>query len=227
MELDSRMMSRPVPIAHLPFLLAAVLILYGSVVPDWAAAADQSKGAECAPLDDPAARLACFDAAFPWPPRTNPPTPAAAAVATDEPSPPKPAAAAVAPDEPSPPKPAAVAVAPDEPSPPKPAAAAVAPNEPVSEAQKFGLSTKQRAALEAKPAEPAPTETTAAVRTVRRLPTGYLLIGLDNDQVWQQSELDSLIRLQPGDQVTIRRASLGSHLLVTPAKYSTRVRRIQ
>ena len=196
MELDSRTMSRSVPTTHLPLLLAALFIFYGSVVPDRAAAADQSKGAECAPLDDPAARLACFDAAFPWPSRTSPPKPAAAA-------------AAVAPDEP---------VAPVE---------RVVPDKPVSEAQKFGLSPKQRAALEAKPAEPVPVETTAAVKTVRRLPSGYLLIGLDNDQVWQQSELDSLIRLQPGDQVTIRRASLGSHLLVTPAKYSTRVRRIQ
>jgi hypothetical protein len=200
LELDSRTMSRSVPIAHLPLLLAALFIFYGSVVPDRAAAADQSKGAECAPLDDPAARLACFDAAFPWPPRTSPAKPAAAAEAPDEP---------IAPDE---------RVATDKP---------VAPDEPVSEAQKFGLSTRQRAALEAKPAEPVPVETTAAVKTVRRLPSGYLLIGLDNDQVWQQSELDSLIRLQPGDQVTIRRASLGSHLLVTPAKYSTRVRRIQ
>jgi hypothetical protein len=212
LEIDSRVMSRLVPIAHFPLVLAAVFISFGSVVPERAAAEDQGKGAECAPLDDPAARLACFDAAFPWPPRTSPPIPAAAAAA---------------PDEPGPPIPAAAAVAPDEPSPPKPAAAAVAPNEPVSEAQKFGLSTKQRAALEAKPAEPAPTETTAAVKTVRRLASGYLLIGLDNDQVWQQSELDSLIRLQPGDQVTIRRASMGSHLLVTPGKYSTRVRRIQ
>jgi hypothetical protein len=175
-------MSRLVPIAPLPFVLAAVFISFGSVVPDRAAAADESKGAKCAPLDDPAARLACFDAAFPWAPRT---------------------------------------------SPSKPAAAAVAPAEPVSEAQKFGLSASQRAALEAKPAESAPAAMTAAVKTVRRLPSGYLLIGLDNDQVWQQSELDSLIRLQPGDLVTIRRASLGSHLLVTPAKYSTRVRRIQ
>ena len=98
----------------------------------------------------------------------------------------------------------------------------------MSEAQKFWPvdQAKSRTRGETCRAS-APTETTAAVRTVRRLPTGYLLIGLDNDQVWQQSELDSLIRLQPGDQVTIRRASLGSHLLVTPAKYSTRVRRIQ
>ena len=64
-------------------------------------------------------------------------------------------------------------------------------------------------------------------RGSERMKRAIVLIGLDNDQVWQQSELDSLIRLQPGDQVTIRRASLGSHLLVTPAKYSTRVRRIQ
>jgi hypothetical protein len=112
----------------------------------------------------------------------------------------------------------------------EPAALTAAPvpaEKPVSEAEKFGLSTQQRAALEANPAELAPAATTAAVKTVSRLPSGYLLIGLDNDQVWQQTELDSQIRLQPGDRVTIRRASLGSHLLVTPAKYSTRVRRIQ
>jgi len=166
----------------LPFVLAALCISVGSVVPNWTAAADQSKGAECAALDDPAARLACFDAAFPRAPRTSSPKPAAAAVATDQ---------------------------------------------AASEARKFGLSSRQRAALEAKPAEPALAATTAAVKTVRRLPSGYLLIGLDNDQVWQQTELDSQIRLQPGDQVTIRRASMGSHLLDTPAHYSTRVRRIQ
>ena len=65
LEIDSRVMSRLVPIAHFPLVLAAVFISFGSVVPEHAAAADQGKGAECAPLDDPAARLACFDAAFP------------------------------------------------------------------------------------------------------------------------------------------------------------------
>jgi hypothetical protein len=188
-------MSRLVPIAHLPFVLAAVLISIGPAVPDRTAAADESKGADCAALDDPAARLACFDAAFPRAPRTSSATPAVAAAAANEP--------------------AALTAAP------------VPAEKPVSEAEKFGLSTQQRAALEANPAELAPAATTAAVKTVSRLPSGYLLIGLDNDQVWQQTELDSQIRLQPGDRVTIRRASLGSHLLVTPAKYSTRVRRIQ
>jgi hypothetical protein len=190
-------MRRLAPIAHFPLLLAAAFISFGSVIPERAAAADENKGAQCAALDDPAARLACFDAAFPRPPRTSSPEPAAAAILAEEPV--------------SEARTAGPAVA-----------GATAP-----EVQKFGLSSSQKAALEAKPAEPAAAAMTAAVKTVRRLPSGYLLIGLDNDQLWQQTELDSQIRLQPGDRVTIRQASLGSHLLVTPAHYSTRVRRIQ
>jgi hypothetical protein len=175
-------MSRLVPVGHLPFLLAAIFISLGPVVPNRTAAADQSKGAQCAALDDPAARLACFDAAFPRAPRT---------------------------------------------SSPKPSAAAVPAGESASETRKFGLSDRQKAKLEAKPPAPELAATTAAVRTVRKLPTGYWLIGLDNDQVWQQTELDPNVFLRPGDQVTIRRASMGSYLLVTPGQYSTRVRRVQ
>ena len=176
------MMKRLIPVAHLPVALAAVFIALGSAVPDLAAAADHSKGAKCAVIDDPTARLACFDAAFPQPSRTSSPEPAAAPVAVEK---------------------------------------------PAAETRKFGLSDKQRAALEAKPAEPAVAATTATVKTVRKLPSGYWLIGLDNDQVWQQTELDPNVFLRPGDQVTIRRASMGSYLLVTPGQYSTRVRRVQ
>ena len=184
-------MSRLVPRAHLPVALAAVFISLGSMVPGLATAAAQSKGAECAAIDDPSARLACFDAAFPRASRTSPPRPAVAPAA------------------------------------PAAAAAAVAADEPISEARKFGLSVKQRKAIEPKPAQAELATTTAAVKTVRRLPPGYLLIGLDNDQVWQQTEIDSHIWLQVGDQVTIRRAALGSYLLDTPGHYSTRVRRIR
>ena len=187
-------MSRLVPRAHLPVALAAVFISLGSMVPGLTTAAAQSKGAECAAIDDPSARLACFDAAFPRALRTSPPRPA---------------------------------VAPAAPAAPAAAAAAVAADEPVSEARKFGLSVRQRKAIEPKPAQAELTTTTAAVKTVRRLPPGYLLIGLDNDQVWQQTEIDSHIWLEPGDQVTIRRAALGSYLLDTPGHYSTRVRRIR
>jgi hypothetical protein len=184
------MMRSPVPLARLPFALAAVFISLGAMVPDRAGAAavaEQSKGTECAALDDPAARLACFDAAFPRASRASPPGPAMAPAA---------------------------------------AAAAAATDEPPSEARKFGLSTQQRKAIEPKPAQPEMVATTAAVRTVRRLPPGYLLIELDNDQLWQQTEIDSRVWLRPGDRVTIRRAALGSYLLDTPAHFSTRVRRL-
>jgi hypothetical protein len=120
-----------------------------------------------------------------------------------------------------PPNPAKVAVAPN------PAKVAVATDAPAAEARNFGLSAAQIDAMDSKPAQAPVTATTAAVRTVRKLPSGYLLIGLDNDQVWQQTEIDSHVWLQPGDRVTIRRATLGSYLLDTPAHYSTRVRRLQ
>jgi hypothetical protein len=174
-------MGRVVPLAHLHFALA-VFILLGSMVSGGASAADQSKGAKCAALDDPAARLACFDAAFPRAPHSGPPNPAKVAVATDE---------------------------------------------PASEAQNFGLSASQINAVDPKPVQPPVAATTAAVKTVRRLPSGHLRIGLDNDQLWQQTEIDSRVWLQPGDRVTIRHAALGSYLLDTPAHFSTRVRRIQ
>jgi uncharacterized protein with von Willebrand factor type A (vWA) domain len=205
-------MRRLAPIAHFSLVLAAAFISFGPVIPERAAAADENKGAQCAALDDPAARLACFDAAFPRPPRTSSPEPPAAALAADEPESVARTAAPAVPDEPE-----SVAGT---------AARAVA-GETASEVQKFGLSSSQKAALETKSAEPAATAMTAFVKTVRQLPSGYLLVGLDNDQMWQQTEIDPLVRLQPGDQVTIRRAALGSHLLVTPSKYSTRVRRIQ
>ncbi len=250
-------MSHLVRIAHLPFAFAAVLIAFGSVVTDRAAAADESKGAQCAALADPVARLACFDAAFPAP-HTSSPEPAAAAVATSEPvseaqksslsstQSAEPEAGSAAPALAA----TTAAVAADEPesdarisglsstqsaeleataAEPALAAttAAVAADEPLSEAEKFGLSSRQRAELEAKSGQPPLAAMTAAVKTVRRLPSGYLLIGLDNDQVWRQMEIDSLVRLRPGDRVTIREASLGSYLLVTPGLYSTRVRRLQ
>ena len=175
-------MSRLIPVAHWPVAIAALCIALGSVVPGRTAASDHSKGMECAAIDDAAARLACFDAAFPRVTHAS---------------------------APKPPAPAAVAV------------------KPASDDGKFGLSNKQRAALETKRAEPAVAATTAGVKTVRKLPSGYLLIGLDNDQVWQQTEIDPLVQLQPGDRVQIRQASMGSFLLLTPAQYSTRVRRIQ
>jgi hypothetical protein len=214
------MMSRLVPLTHLPFALAAVFISLGSMVAGRTDAADQSKGAECAELDDPAARLACFDAAFPRAPRAGSPSPATVAVATAAP------AAEARNLGSSATQVDAIAPIPAQP-PVTVTTAAVATDAPAAEARNFGLSAEQIEANAPKPPQPPVTATTAAVTTVRRLPSGYLLIGLDNDQSWQQTQLDSHIWLQPGDRVTIRRATMGSYLLETPAHYSTRVRRLQ
>jgi hypothetical protein len=52
---------------------------------------------------------------------------------------------------------------------------------------------------------------------------GKIQADLDNGQAWELDEADPL--LAPGDAVTIRRATLGSYLLITPSKRSHRVRR--
>jgi hypothetical protein len=185
---------------------ALLYLALGTALTGAAGAREHGRGAACAAIDDPSARLACFDAAFP-----RPKHPAASA-----------AAAAAAPAAPAVPAvPAAPAV------PAVPAAAASMPAAPpASEAEKFGLSARQRAALEPQSERP-PDFTTAIVRSVRRLPPGYLRIDLDNGQVWQQTETDALVQLRAGDRVKIRRAALGSFLLDTPADVSTRVRRLR
>jgi hypothetical protein len=48
---------------------------------------------------------------------------------------------------------------------------------------------------------------------------------LDNGQTWELSEPGA--QLKAGDVVTIKRAALGSFLMMTPAKKSYRVRRLQ
>jgi hypothetical protein len=46
---------------------------------------------------------------------------------------------------------------------------------------------------------------------------------LDNGQAWTFVEQDP--RLRPGDSVTIKRAALGSFLMMTPSRHSYRVQR--
>ncbi len=197
-------------IATSPPLRGIALLLYTLAAvapPGFAAAGGAERGAECAAIDDPTARLACYDKAFPRPAaagRAVAPTAPAASVAPAIVQ--TPAAAASAP-----------AVAP-----------AVAPAaQPASAAEKFGLSERQRAAREPRPETPPATTVTAAVTAVRKLPSGYLLVDLDNQQRWQQIEPSPNLFLRVGESVTIRKAALGSFLLVTRSNHSTRVRRVQ
>lgn len=69
---------------------------------------------------------------------------------------------------------------------------------------------------------------TAKVSELGTLPHGELLLTLDNGQVWQQKPGDRAMRIKVGDDVTIRRASLGSFLLTSEATNgSMRVARVK
>ena len=62
-----------------------------------------------------------------------------------------------------------------------------------------------------------------AVMLIAALPISLLMSG----QVWVQSESVTQVALKVGDVVTIRKASLGSHMLVAPNRAAMRVRRIR
>jgi hypothetical protein len=64
------------------------------------------------------------------------------------------------------------------------------------------------------------------VARVDRRPAGEFVVTFEDGQVWQQTELNSRIDIQRGDQVVIRKAALGSFLLVSRAGLSTRVKRL-
>jgi hypothetical protein len=105
---------------------------------------------------------------------------------------------------------------------PAPAAAASSPQDD------FGLSdTAKRARDPEKAKELMPQSIAEKVASVGRRPTGELVVTLDNGQVWAQIEPNTMARLSAGDTVTIRKAALGSYLLVTPNKLAVRVRRVK
>jgi hypothetical protein len=66
----------------------------------------------------------------------------------------------------------------------------------------------------------------ATITEVSSRAHGELVITLDNGQVWVQKAPDSKMQLKAGDQVTIKKASLGSYMLVAAGR-STRVTRVQ
>jgi hypothetical protein len=162
----------------------------------------------CAALREPQARLACYDRAFGVPadvPQATQNTPVA--------NTPEPATRA----RPLPPAVAAV---------PAPATVDAGARE-----DEFGLTPQQarRARLEpqAAEAETGPASVTATVTELRKQATGPFIAVLDNGQVWAQRETNTRVRLKIGEQVTIRRGTLGSYLLEGSSGLATRVRRIQ
>jgi hypothetical protein len=76
--------------------------------------------------------------------------------------------------------------------------------------------------LKAVPAGPASIKAIVSQITEDRLNHVYLV--LDNGQTWEFTETDP--RVRPGDTVTIKRAALGSFLMLTPSRHSYRVERL-
>jgi len=151
----------------------------------------------CASQTDSLQRLVCYDRLFgagAQAPVALPPVAAPPAARASTPSP-----AAATP-------PAAV-----QPSPAPATATAVAP------AQDFGADQLRRT-----PSETAKDETprtlTATVSALRETRTSVFRVTLDNGQVWQQMDMDSLFHLQSGDVVEISRGKLGGYRMARQSR---------
>jgi len=151
----------------------------------------------CASQADSLQRLVCYDRLF----GADAPAPAAL--------PPVAAPPAARPSAP-PPVVAAPPVAAQ--SSPAPAAAPAA-----APAQDFGADQLRRA-----PSETARDETprtlTATVSSLRETRTSVFRVTLDNGQVWQQMDMDSLFHLQSGDVVEISRGKLGGYRMARQSR---------
>ena len=112
------------------------------------------------------------------------------------------------------------------PSPAEPAPSAAAVQAPATVAaiaadpQNFGLSAVQQHT-----ADLGPKSETAHISIVGSDQTGRTFVVLDSGQTW--TVMDSDGRLNSGDAVTIKRAALGSFLMLTPSNHSYRVHRVK
>ena len=109
------------------------------------------------------------------------------------------------------------------------AAAASTSSSPVASPEAdFGLTEAAKQARDpGKAKDVMPESITGTVAAVGRRPDGELSVTLENGQVWTQVTVDQRARVTAGDTVTIKKAALGSHLLVTQGRYATRVQRVK
>ncbi|GAC1675008.1 MAG: hypothetical protein NVS9B2_24810 [Steroidobacteraceae bacterium] len=93
---------------------------------------------------------------------------------------------------------------------------------PANDARNFGFTQAQ---LHTAPRGPSAIQ--ARIAKIADTRSGRYYVVLDNGQTWMFTDADEDARLGPGDPVTIRRALLGSFLLLTQSKRSYHVRRAQ
>jgi hypothetical protein len=165
---------------------------------------------DCSAIDDPEARLACYDEQF-----------SRASGAEDDES----SEAVAQPQEAVPATPPAAEQAPSAP-------AAVITSEPVT-AEPEEPQKPQTAASEGQ--EPGKgglfdqdelVDLTSTITHVHARAQQKMVFQLENKQVWMQS-VPRLLRIREGDQVTIENASVGGYMMRTDRGVTTRVERIR
>ena len=215
-------MSRGYPTAAVVALLALPALVLPAL-PATAAQVDASELARCHAIGAKDERLNCYEALTEAALSAAASAPAAYA-ASAEPTAPTGTSAAGAPAAPGPT--AHAAGAPGAPAgqlaPAAGSAATLAhpvdPDDPAN----FGLSRRQ---LEVHGSGGGPASIKTGVSQITEDRQHKITVVLDNGQTWIFIEPEP--RLRPGDTVTIKRASLGSFLMLTPSRRSYRVERVK
>jgi hypothetical protein len=194
-------------------LLCSAVALLGASPAPAAPETITTELARCVTMASSEARLACYDALAGRSAKSSASSAAPGASASVHPVPAAGTPAAVAP---------AAAAAMVAPAPaPAPVPVPVAPPDPAEAAKNFGLSSTQ---LHSAPQGPQAIEAHVTKVTVDQAFRNYVV--LDNGQTWASTDGD--LQLDSGERVTIKRAALGSFMLVsTTSKHSYHVRRVR
>ena len=200
--------ARPDHLGSLTALIAMSTAAFAAAAPT---AADL---AHCAAITAPDARLACYDALMRGPADRGATVTSAPAAAATAPAPVTQAVAATG--------------AASDASPAAPQPAPTPPPTYSSDPKNFGFSEAHvHAQTQAQAAPAAPVKIQAHVANLIESRTGQPLVVLDNGQAWLFVDPDDGAGPRAGDPVTIKQASLGSFLMLTPSKHSYHVRRTQ
>jgi hypothetical protein len=93
----------------------------------------------------------------------------------------------------------------------------VAPAQASGDTARFGAETLRRSEAE-RESEAPPSSITATVRELRQTRPNVFRVSLDNGQIWQQMDMDSLFILSVGDTVQIDRGRLGGYRMARTSK---------
>jgi hypothetical protein len=88
----------------------------------------------------------------------------------------------------------------------------------------FGLSEADKQRQGNLPA--APDSISVTIQFTDRQSTGEQVFKTQDGQVWVEIEPSSRVRVEPGETVMIRKAALGSYMLVTSKRVGVKVRRV-